>query len=158
MNIYTKYSSNKKEISNMLDLKNMGKHVDHLNETWKYRYDTEQYGSRDHWTIMKEPPYEGDCEDYALTLLWLMSGKSMVKFWFNIITMRVQLRRVITKNGGGHVVLRIGNLYADNWTKKFVSWEEMEKLGHKKFLWMYDPLLVVTKMIMATVAKLLKKS
>ena len=147
------------EIRNMLDLHNMDKHVDHLNQTWKYLYDTDQYGSRDYWTIMKEPPYEGDCEDYALTLLWLMSGKSMVHFWFNIITMKVQLRRVITDNGkgGGHVVLKIGNLYIDNWTKRFVSWEEMDKLGHKKYLWMYDPMSVILKMSVATVKKILNK-
>lgn len=147
------------EIRNMLDLKNMDKHVDHLNQTWKYLYDTDQYGSLDHWTIMKEPPYEGDCEDYALTLLWLMSGKSMVHFWFNIITMKVQLRRVITDNGKGvgHVVLKIGNLYIDNWTKRFVSWEEMDKLGHKKCLWMYDPILVILKMSISTVKKILNK-
>ena len=139
----------------MLDIANMNSHVDHLNETWKYRYDDEQYGTREYWTIIKEPPYEGDCEDYALTLLWLMSGKSMINFWINLITMQAQLRRVITENGGGHVVLRVGNLYADNWTKEFVTWEEMESTcGHKKHLWLYDPLLAAIKMIKSKIKKM----
>jgi predicted transglutaminase-like cysteine proteinase len=129
----------------MLDLLNKEEHVAHLNETWKYVYDSERHGF-DRWVILKEPPYEGDCEDYAITLLWLMSGKSMINFWINVITMQVQLRRVITKKGEGHVVLRIGNLYIDNWSKAFVPWETMERAGHKKFLWMYDPLLVIWKM------------
>jgi len=137
----------------MLDLVHMDEHIAHLNETWKYLYDDDQYGS-DTWHIIKEPPYEGDCEDYALTLLWLMSGKSMVNFWINVITMQAQLRRVITKKGEGHVVLRIGNLYADNWTQEFVTWEEMEeKCGHTKYLWMYDPILVVLKMFTSTLKK-----
>ena len=137
----------------MLDLVHMDEHVAHLNETWKYLYDDDQYGS-DTWHIIKEPPYEGDCEDYALTLLWLMSGKSMVNFWINIITMQAQLRRVSMKRGGFHVVLKVGDLYADNWTKAFVTWEEMEeKCGHKKYLWMYDPILVILKMFASTLKK-----
>lgn len=141
----------------MLDLANKESHVDHLNETWKYLYDNDQYGS-DTWVIIKEPPYEGDCEDYALTLLWLMSDRSMVNFWVNIFTMQAQLRRVITKNGRGHVVLKVGELYADNWTQKFVTWEEMEsQCGHKKYLWMYDPILVVLKMFFSTLKRNSKK-
>ena len=141
----------------MLDLANKESHVDHLNETWKYLYDNDQYGSNT-WVIIKEPPYEGDCEDYALTLLWLMSDRSMVNFWVNIFTMQAQLRRVITKNGRGHVVLKVGELYADNWTQKFVTWEEMEsQCGHKKYLWMYDPILVVLKMFVSTLKRNSKK-
>lgn len=135
----------------------MDEHVEHLNETWKYLYDDDQYGS-DTWAIMKEPPYEGDCEDYALTLLWLMSGKSMVNFWINVITMQAQLRRVRMKRGGFHVVLKVGDLYADNWTQKFVTWEEMEaQCGHTKYLWMYDPILVVLKMFISTLKRNAKK-
>ena len=141
----------------MLDLANKESHVDHLNETWKYLYDNDQYGSNT-WVIIKEPPYEGDCEDYALTLLWLMSDRSMVNFWVNIFTMQAQLRRVITKNGRGHVVLKVGELYADNWTQKFVTWAEMEsQSGNKKYLWMYDPILVVLKMFVSTLKRNSKK-
>ena len=103
---------------------------------------------------MKEAPYIGDCEDYALTLLWLISGKSMLKFWFNLITFKAQIRRVITKNGGGHAILRYGNMYADNWTLKFVEWERMEKLGHKPFFWLFTPLDVALKLGIAKIMDL----
>lgn len=142
-------------MKNMLDLLNKEEHVAHLNETWKYVYDSDQHGF-DRWVIMKEPPYEGDCEDYALTLLWLMSGKSMINFWINVITMQAQLRRVITKKGEGHVVLRVGNLYIDNWSKRFVPWEVLERAGHKKYLWMYDPLLVIVKMSKSSLMQRMK--
>ena len=79
-----------------------------LNSTWAYKYDIDQYASKEHWKIMKKHPYVGDCEDYALTLLYLISGKSMLKFWMYLITGKAQIRRVITKNGGGHAVLRCG--------------------------------------------------
>lgn len=123
--------------------------LEELNSTWAYKYDIDQYAKREYWQIMKEHPYVGDCEDYALTLLYLISGKSMWKFWFYLITGKAQIRRVITKNGGGHAVLRFGNMWADNWTKKFVSWEEMAKLGHKKYYWFYFPQDVALKLAMA---------
>ena len=50
--------------------------VSHINKTWKYKYDKEQYKVSDHWKIMKEAPYVGDCEDYSLTVLYLISKKS----------------------------------------------------------------------------------
>jgi predicted transglutaminase-like cysteine proteinase len=98
---------------------------------------------------MKEHPYIGDCEDYALTLLYLISDKSMWKFWWYLCIGKAQIRRVITKNGGGHAVLRFEKHWADNWTKKFVEWEEMEKLGHKKDKWFYLPGDVALKFAMA---------
>ena len=123
--------------------------LEELNSTWAYKYDIDQYAKREYWQIMKDHPYVGDCEDYALTLLYLISGKSMWKFWFYLITGKAQIRRVITKNGGGHAVLRFGNMWVDNWTKKFVSWEEMAKLGHKKYYWFYFPQDVALKLAMA---------
>ena len=125
--------------------------IQELNSTWAYKYDIDQYAKREHWQIMKERPYVGDCEDYALTLLYLISGKSMWKFWWYLCTGKAQIRRVITKNGGGHAVLRFGNMWADNWTKKFVTWEEMEKLGHKKYYWFYLPQDVALKLLLAKI-------
>lgn len=130
------------------------KELAELNASWKYKYDEDQYATKEYWTIMKEAPYIGDCEDYALTLLWLISGKSMWKFWWNLITFKAQIRRV--KNSGGHAVLRYGNMYADNWTLKFVKWEEMEKLGHKKFLWFYSPIDVALKLLLAKIIRIIK--
>lgn len=130
------------------------KELAELNDSWKYKYDEDQYASKEYWKIMKEAPYIGDCEDYALTLLWLISDKSMLKFWFNLITFKAQIRRVTTKNGGGHAILRYGNMYADNWTLKFVKWEEMEELGHKPFLWLYTPLDVALKLGIAKIMDL----
>ena len=128
------------------------KEVTELNSSWKYKYDEDQYASKEYWKIMKEHPYVGDCEDYALTLLYLISDKSMLKFWLNLITFKAQIRYV-KNNGGGHAILRYGNMYADNWTLKFVPWEEMEKLGHKPVLWLFTPLDVALKLGLAKVMK-----
>lgn len=136
----------------MLDLENKEKHIKRLNSTYMYVYDTKVYGF-DKWRIMKEEPYLGDCEDYALTLLWFLSGKSMWNFWKNLFLGRAKIQRVLTKDGTGHVVLKIGDLYADNWTREFVSWSKMEEIGHKKFYWHYIPIEVVYKMTVSLLKK-----
>ena len=37
-------------------------------ENFIYTTDMNQYGKREAWYIMKEKPYHGDCEDFALTI------------------------------------------------------------------------------------------
>lgn len=72
-----------------------------LNERFEY---TKDQGER--WTILTNPtgPLKGDCEDYSLTLLWLESNKSMIKFWLNIIFCRYIIW-FCTYDGEGHVVM-----------------------------------------------------
>tara|TARA_B100002019_G_scaffold237890_1_gene212823 strand:+ start:638 stop:1039 length:402 start_codon:yes stop_codon:yes gene_type:complete len=125
--------------------------VSHLNNTWKYRRDMDQYGKKDYWKVMKKPPYEGDCEDYALTMLYLISGKSWLKFWMYLFTFRAKLCLVTTKNGQGHGVLKFRKMYIDNWTKKFVTKEEMEAIGHKFHSWRFMPTTVAIRMFIAKV-------
>ena len=124
-----------------------------LNKHWEYKYDKDQYASRDHWKVMTKAPYYGDCEDYALTALWLIGDKSWSKFWWRLFTFQAQLKLVHTKNGGGHGVLRYKNMYIDNWTKKFVTKEEMEKLGHVFQPVRFLPSTVAIKMLMAKVVE-----
>ena len=47
--------------------------VERLNDEFKYVRDSDQYGKRDAWYVMKNAPWDGDCEDYALTLLYRLS-------------------------------------------------------------------------------------
>jgi len=125
-----------------------------LNKHWEYKYDKDQYASKDHWKVMTETPYHGDCEDYALTALWLICGKSWLVFWFKLFTFQAQLKLVHTKNGGGHGVLRYKKKYIDNWSKKFVTKEEMEELGHVFQPIRFLPTTVAIKMLMAKVVEL----
>lgn len=100
-----------------------------LNEfigNYEYKYDT-----GDTWSILKpddDGKYRGDCEDFALTVLWILCDQSWLKFWFKLILGNAKLCYV--NNNGGHAVLKVGNEYIDNWTKRWVSKEYMEGLGH----------------------------
>jgi hypothetical protein len=75
--------------------------------------------------------YRGDCDDFALTALFIETG-SLSKFWYELIFGSAKVFMVTTSNGGGHAVLRYNGQYIDNWSRSWVSREHMESVyGHK---------------------------
>lgn len=50
----------------------------------------------DSWRILKNPtgPLQGDCDDFAVTALWIAEGKSMLRFWWALWTGRATIWRV----------------------------------------------------------------
>ena len=129
-----------------MDLKDFSDHYD-------YKYDAK---GRDKWHVIKQDPdglYRGDCEDYALSVLYyVVCNQSWLKFWLYLTIFRAQLCGCDTKNGEGHAVLRYRNEYIDNWTKKWVSREDMEELGHEFHPW-YKTILPSTVAIKLLLAK-----
>ena len=109
---------------------------------------------RDLWFVIKPNIetglYQGDCEDYALSVLfYVICKKSWLRFWMLLFMFEAKLCYVTTKNGGGHAVLRFGDMYIDNWTQDWVSKAQMEKLGHQFHNWKFIPTTVAIKMVMA---------
>jgi hypothetical protein len=49
---------------------------------FRYRAD-----ARDRWTLLDSPPFEGDCEDFALTAAWMIAG-GWWRFWWGVVTCR----------------------------------------------------------------------
>lgn len=87
----------------------------YLNNRFRYVADR---GER--WRIMRGiGVLRGDCEDYALTLIWLWQDHSMWRFWWALITFRAVLWHC-TNHGSGHVVLWVrGHGWVDNVQKEF---------------------------------------
>lgn len=115
-----------------------------LNKLFEYKAD-----SGDKWRILKQDSdglMRGDCEDYALSVLYyVVADKSLLKFWWLLLT-KAKIHYV--KNGGeGHAVLQYDGKYIDNWTKEWVSKQEMEALGHKFHWCFYLTYQVVLKML-----------
>ena len=108
--------------------------VERLNDEFKYVKDSDQYGKRDAWYIMKEAPWDGDCEDYALTLLYRLSGYSHTKMWLSLLTRKSKLC-FCTVRGTGHAVLKYKGEYVDNIQKSFCSKETMEEDGYEFSKW-----------------------
>lgn len=107
--------------------------VHEFNERWQYRYDKEQYGHADAWHIIHEltdGKYVGDCEDYALTLLWQFEDKSWLKFWWAIFTGKGKICAVgPNKWKTTHAVLRYKGEYVDNWTRSLGPKSRIEDNG-----------------------------
>jgi hypothetical protein len=109
----------------------------------------------DTWHIMRDS-YRGDCEDFALTALYLLEGKSLLRFWWALLSRRAKICRV-TNGGTGHAVLRYEGQYIDNWTLAFVDRAHMEGLGHKFSRVTYLPYQVALKLLAGIVQRRLNK-
>lgn len=88
-----------------------------LNRRFTYRRDTGES-----WRILKgDGPIAGDCEDYALTLVWLCEGRSMLRFWWALFVCRYVLWYCLSPAGNGHVALWIrGRGWTDNIQRRVV--------------------------------------
>ena len=124
--------------------------LEKFNSLYSYKYDA--FG-RDSWRALrldKLGQYQGDCEDYALSVLfYVVSRESWLRFWMLLLMFEAKLCYVTTKNGGGHAVLRFGDMYIDNWTQDWVSKAQMKELGHQFHNWKFIPTTVAIRMMMA---------
>ncbi|MEP4950062.1 MAG: hypothetical protein ABJU46_03700 [Paracoccaceae bacterium] len=77
----------------------------------------------DHWRILPdEGPVSGDCEDYSLTLVWLWEGRSMLRFWWALITFKYMFWHCLSPRGVGHLVVWCrGRGWTDNIQREMVD-------------------------------------
>ena len=121
----------------------------------KFTYTADRTGSfmKDNWFIMKEQDgkYRGDCEDYALTVMYLVAG-GYLKFFWKLITGEYKLH--ITSSNGDkldHCVGSIDGVWFDDWTLKGLSREQSfektgQKYGHKRSVFVVFSKLLVGKL------------
>jgi hypothetical protein len=50
-------------------------------------------------------PLKGDCDDFAVTALWITEGRSMLRFWWALISCRAVIWYVKGTGFASHVVL-----------------------------------------------------
>lgn len=62
-------------------------------------------GRLDTWRILTGPVKKGDCDDFAVTVLYEECGRSLPRFWFKLITFQAVLWYVTTPRGVGHLML-----------------------------------------------------
>ena len=70
----------------------------------RFKYKTE---ASDSWTVMsnKTGPLVGDCDDFALTALWLLCGQSWLRVFWSVLTLQAIMWNVRTMSGTPHIVL-----------------------------------------------------
>lgn len=121
-----------------------------LNARFAYRADTGES-----WRILKDVGQVwGDCEDYGLTLIWLLEGGFdlianpenrtvlrecivMLRFWLALISCKYVLWQCQSPNGVGHVVLWCrGYGWTDNMMQRQMTRAELKRLGYRlQFPW-----------------------
>lgn len=114
------------------EVANRDKIVADFTAKWQYRYDSEQYGMSDAWKIIYSEDSSGklvgDCEDYALSVLWRLAGESSLKMCWLLLTHQAGICLVgPSKWKVSHAVLKYKGEYVDNWTRKFGPKSAIEK-------------------------------
>ena len=99
------------------------------NFTWVS--DMDQFGKREAWYIMREKPYEGDCEDFALTVLYNIKDRSVFKMLLSMTFLQSKIHYCTAPNGVLHNTLRYKGWYTDNWEFKWRTKEEYLERGYK---------------------------
>lgn len=93
----------------------------------------------DTWRIlMGAGEITGDCEDFSLTLVYLESGRSKLKTFWNLLICRYVLWHCTYKETEGHMVVYHKGKWADNIQRRWV-----DDLGPKYNLkFPYGPLAI----------------
>lgn len=80
--------------------------LNELNSRFVYQTDTVQYGTVELWRFMHGEMYTGDCEDYALTLAFLLADRSAYRMLRQVLSGRSQFHFYRHKaTGDGHLAL-----------------------------------------------------
>jgi hypothetical protein len=78
------------------------KHSD-LNDRFKWTRDRRWWDS---WRVLRgSGPLTGDCDDYAITVLYLTSNKSWLSVWWKLITFQACFWMTRLRKGELHVML-----------------------------------------------------
>jgi len=118
------------------------KTIDDLNRRFMYRSD-----KFDGYSLMKGDVLRGDCDDYALTAAYVLSGHSWIKFWWKLLTLQIQFIPVEAP-AGRHVMLWCeGKGYICNITRKF----NKNRPFPKNFPWYYPAPWILMKMVFGKV-------
>lgn len=99
----------------------------------------------DNWRILRgDGDLVGDCDDYAATALWIAEGRSYLRWWWAVITLRAVFWYCKDPHGNWHLALHHKELgWIDNWSRHWTS----ALMHHNK---MYPAILpiVAIKMLM----------
>lgn len=98
--------------------------IEDLINGWCYEYDKKV----DNWEILRpdsQGKFYGDCDDFALTALYILEKRSLMKFWFALITRRGKIH-FVEVGGEGHAVLEYNGLYIDNIQRRWCSKKELQ--------------------------------
>lgn len=111
--------------------------VDYVSKKFVYLADKKMIYS-DAWFVMPERSdntLRGDCDDFALTCIWLACDKNIFKFiWYVLIVHKYRLYFSVSPNNERHLVGYAQGLWFDNWSLEALPKEKfLAKTKHKVY-------------------------
>jgi len=98
-------------------------------------------GKWDTWNITKGAgPIRDDCDGFALTLLYVLAKKNLIRFWFYVLTFQAVFWFVRTQTGDGHLVLWFRGSWADN---MMPHWYKTQDMPHRRRYPIPPPILAI---------------
>lgn len=106
-----------------------------LNVRFIYRADPSSPYT-DYWSVMKLKErggaVYGDCDDYTMTIFWLLSDGVLSFIWRMFFTKEYKIHRVLTNTRQYHIVGEYHGFWFDNWSRCALEREVFfSSLGHK---------------------------
>lgn len=131
--------------------------VQTVNKFFKYETDKEQYNFNEVWRIMRPNRMTGDCEDYALTVLFLIANRSYLRMFLWLLTRKAKILHLIHKETGeGHAVLEYKDKQVDNILRYWNEGTRLRARGYEeKFSW--PVFMIFFKFLIAMPFVLLRK-
>lgn len=92
----------------------------------RFRYRGE---ARDRWSLLDGPgEVHGDCEDFALTVAWIVAGRSWAGLFWAVLTCRVMFWHTRV-DGRGHMMLWVrGAGWIDSNHPGWSAWPKFRRL------------------------------
>jgi hypothetical protein len=103
-----------------------------------FRYQRDR--SIDTWRILGPADPHGDCDDFAVTLLFWLCNGSMLKFWIEVITFRSVFWLARSYQGNLHIILWHRSMWADNMEDR---WYTTGQMRHKRLLPLPFPIVLM---------------
>jgi len=119
--------------------------VHHVHSKFNYLADKKLYIG-DGWFVMPERNQKmfGDCDDFAITSLWLACDENIFKFILNVFILhRYRLYHSKTVDGEAHIIGYAQGLWFDNFTGEALPEKQFfEKTKHKKWFFYPSPYIL----------------
>jgi hypothetical protein len=113
----------------------------------KFVYKADRLPLYDSWRVMREKNgmLHGDCDDFAVTAFWLLSGRHLGRFLLHaLLTHSYRFHYTTSKSGVPHLVASYEGQFFDNWSRKALPKDEFFRTtGHRPRFVIPGPLVGV---------------
>ena len=121
--------------------------VKYVSEKFVYLSDKKMVAF-DAWFVMPERPdgkLKGDCDDFALTCIWLACDRNIFKFILNVLILhKYRFYFSIAANGEKHLIGYAQNCWFDNWSLEALPEDQFfKKTKHKKLFFFPSPTVLI---------------